>query len=174
MPQYRGLLPGSLPSQALEQGAFLHSLPGHTGSLWIISCSVSAKAQISRGLCASCSGLLTSYPGGSFETHSLVTGINITSALYSHNCAASPIPPPDPICQTVSVGFDRSFQTLNDPEAINPPNSLGRQVNCCWTSISLRKASPTAHPPAQKSDLYGIHSVYRPNYRWLRNGEAAD
>lgn len=30
----------------------------------------------------------------------LVTGINITSVLYSHNCAASPIPPPDPICQT--------------------------------------------------------------------------
>lgn len=58
-----------------------------------------------------------------------------------------------------------SFQTLNDPEAINPPNSLGRQVNCWRTSISLGNASPSAHPPAQKSDLYGIHSVRRPNYR---------
>lgn len=71
-------------------------------------------------------------------------------------------------------GAQGSFQTLNDPEAINPPNSLGRQVNCCRTSISLRKPSPPAHPPAQKSDLYGIHSVCRPNYRWLRNGEAPD
>lgn len=62
-------------------------------------------------------------------------------------------------------GAQGSFQTLNDPEAINPPNSLGRQVNCCRTSISLRKPSPPAHPLAQKSDLYGIHSVRRPNYK---------
>lgn len=34
---------------------------------------------------------------------SLVTGINITSALYSHSCA---VPPPDSICQTVSFEFD--------------------------------------------------------------------
>lgn len=40
------------------------------------------------------------------EMPSLVTGINIASALQSHNCAASPIPPPDPICQTVSFEFD--------------------------------------------------------------------
>lgn len=39
--------------------------PGCTGSLWIMSSYVSAKAQISKGLCTSCSGLLTSYPGGS-------------------------------------------------------------------------------------------------------------
>lgn len=40
------------------------------------------------------------------EVPSLVTGINITSALYLHNYAASPVPPPDPICQTVSFEFD--------------------------------------------------------------------
>lgn len=47
----------------------------------------------------------------------LVTGINITSVLYSHNCDASPIPPPDPICQTsflldlISFGTQISNQT---------------------------------------------------------------
>lgn len=67
-----------------------------------------------------------------------------------------------------------SFQTLNDPEAINPPNSLGRQVNRCRTTISLGSPSAAAHPAAQIPDLYGVHSVCRPNYRWLRNGAAAD
>lgn len=62
-------------------------------------------------------------------------------------------------------GAQGSFQTLNDPEAINPPNSLGRQVNCWRASISLGNPSPSAHPLAQKPDLYGIHSVCRPNYR---------
>lgn len=66
-----------------------------------------------------------------------------------------------------------SFQTLNDPEAINPPNSLGRQVNRCGTGISPGNPSPPAHIAAQISVLYGTHSVCRPNYRWLRNGAAA-
>lgn len=96
-------LDGSLASQALGQGSFSNHPPGYTDSLWIMSSCVSAKAQISKGLCTSCSGLLTSYPGGSPINAQLGNWINITSALYSHSCA---VPPPDPICQTVSFEFD--------------------------------------------------------------------
>lgn len=64
----------------------------------------------------------------------------------------------------------RIFSNFQWPRAMNPANSLGRQVNCCQTSISQRSPAPSAHPPAQKPDLYSIHSVCRPNYRWLGNG----
>ena len=73
-------------------------------------CSVSAKAQTSRDLCASYSGLLTSTLEEVLEMPSLVSGVNTTSALYSHNCAASPVPPPDPNCQPVS------FDLFLDPD----------------------------------------------------------
>ena len=61
-----------------------------------------------------------------------------------------------------SQGF---FRTRNDPEAMNPRNSLGRQGRRCRTSTSPGNPSPPAQPLAQRSDLCGIHSVCRPNYR---------
>lgn len=41
---------------------------------------------------------------------------------------------------------------------MNPPNSLGRQVNCCQTSISQRSPSPSAHPRL-RSQIYMVYTV---------------
>ena len=69
MPKYTGPVPDSLPSQALGWGwaglGMAQCDPLLVMLAVLASYSVSAKAQISRALCASYSGLLTSYSGGS-------------------------------------------------------------------------------------------------------------
>ena len=69
MPEYTGPVPGSLPSQALGWGWAGMGMAQCDPLLVTLavfgSYSFSAEAQISRGLCAAYSGLLTSYSGGS-------------------------------------------------------------------------------------------------------------
>lgn len=61
------------------------------------------------------------------EMPSLAAVINNTSALYSHNHAALPIPPPDPVFQIVSFGFDLF---------LGPAIQLALdQIHFCWKLV---------------------------------------
>lgn len=105
MPEYRGLLPASFAFQALEGGVSNHVL----GTL-AVSGSLSALFLPRLRSPEACVHpvLVFAHPTLEevLEMPILVTDINITSKIYLHNCVASPIPPPDPICQTVSFEFD--------------------------------------------------------------------
>lgn len=77
----------------------------------------------------------------------------VTCAAHSPACKMARL-----VVLSFLEGAQGSSQTSNDPEAINPPNSLGRQVNCCPTSISLRKPPPRAHP-LLGDQIYTVYTV---------------
>ena len=96
MPKYTGLLPGAHASQALSWGLFPVTSQAHRQSLDFPA--VFLPRLRSPGACVH-PALVLSHPTleDVLEMPSLVNDINITSALYLHNCVANTsVPPPTP------------------------------------------------------------------------------